>query len=284
MTMATEDSDNPDLRDRGYVYWRLLSSDPEAARAVVLSEKPEIGDDTFTLEPVLLEELMAQIATLASIYHKPPEAFVMKTMHVASTGDDEDAEEEALGEEAEEETTGGGGGVSTSAPTAAAASASRSPAPKPAAAGGDLLDLLDSSPPVSSGGGFAAFGATPAAATPVRVVKTKLLEGEAGKGINLAGAMYKQPGGQIVLDLDVGNDTSVPVSGLAIQLNKNSFGILPVNASISLPSAISNGQKTSTIVPLRVSPEAVSATEASLVVMAAIQNKATTPPSVSYFR
>jgi vesicle coat complex subunit len=29
--MATQ-SDNPDLRDRGYVYWRLLSSDPATAR------------------------------------------------------------------------------------------------------------------------------------------------------------------------------------------------------------------------------------------------------------
>jgi hypothetical protein len=27
---------------RGYMYWRLLSSDPEAARAVVLSDKPEV--------------------------------------------------------------------------------------------------------------------------------------------------------------------------------------------------------------------------------------------------
>ena len=40
LNLATEESDNPDLRDRGYIYWRLLSSDPEAARAVVLSEKP----------------------------------------------------------------------------------------------------------------------------------------------------------------------------------------------------------------------------------------------------
>ena len=30
---------------RGYVYWRLLSSDPEAARAVVLSEKPEVENN-----------------------------------------------------------------------------------------------------------------------------------------------------------------------------------------------------------------------------------------------
>jgi AP-2 complex subunit beta-1 len=29
---ATEEVDNPDLRDRGYVYWRLLSTDPAAAK------------------------------------------------------------------------------------------------------------------------------------------------------------------------------------------------------------------------------------------------------------
>ena len=38
-----QETDNPDLRDRAYVYWRLLSSDPEAARAVVLAEKPVIS-------------------------------------------------------------------------------------------------------------------------------------------------------------------------------------------------------------------------------------------------
>jgi AP-1 complex subunit beta-1 len=31
LDMATEESDNPDLRDRGFIYWRLLSTDPEAA-------------------------------------------------------------------------------------------------------------------------------------------------------------------------------------------------------------------------------------------------------------
>ena len=30
--LATQDSDNPDLRDRGFIYWRLLSIDPAAAR------------------------------------------------------------------------------------------------------------------------------------------------------------------------------------------------------------------------------------------------------------
>ena len=47
LSMATDDSDHPDLRDRGYVYWRLLSTDPEAAKQVVLAEKPVISDDTY---------------------------------------------------------------------------------------------------------------------------------------------------------------------------------------------------------------------------------------------
>ena len=30
LSYATQETDNPDLRDRGYIYWRLLSSDPGA--------------------------------------------------------------------------------------------------------------------------------------------------------------------------------------------------------------------------------------------------------------
>lgn len=60
LQLATEESDDPDLRDRGFVYWRLLSTNPEAAKAVVLSEKPNIADDTFTLEPSVLDMLIGQ--------------------------------------------------------------------------------------------------------------------------------------------------------------------------------------------------------------------------------
>jgi vesicle coat complex subunit len=34
---ATSESDNPDIRDRAYVYWRLLSSDPQVTRVSVKS-------------------------------------------------------------------------------------------------------------------------------------------------------------------------------------------------------------------------------------------------------
>lgn len=71
-----KDSDNPDLRDRGYIYWRLLSADPAAAKDVVLAEKPLISEETDLLEPTLLDELICHIGTLASVYHKPPATFL----------------------------------------------------------------------------------------------------------------------------------------------------------------------------------------------------------------
>ncbi|KAJ5377596.1 AP-1 complex subunit beta-1 [Penicillium cataractarum] len=70
---ATAENDNPDVRDRAYIYWRLLSntSDQNATKNIVLSEKPP-----SSLPPTLLEQLLQELSTLSSVYHKPPEQFV----------------------------------------------------------------------------------------------------------------------------------------------------------------------------------------------------------------
>jgi AP-1 complex subunit beta-1 len=36
LKMATEESDNPDLRNRGYIYWKMLSNNPELAKTIIL--------------------------------------------------------------------------------------------------------------------------------------------------------------------------------------------------------------------------------------------------------
>ena len=48
------DSDVPDLRDRGFVYWRLLSCDPDAAKDVVLCEKASIDESSSKHDHELL--------------------------------------------------------------------------------------------------------------------------------------------------------------------------------------------------------------------------------------
>ena len=217
LNLATEHSDNPDLRDRGYIYWRLLSSDPEAARAVVLCEKPEIGDDTYTLEPALLDELISQIATLASVYHKPAESFIVKIAQQNAEDEEEfdEVEEEPLDADQYGTAPAAGGG-----------------------GGGDLLDLMDDTPaPAASAAPAAGRGAGAASATP----KVTLVTPEAGHGISISGAMVKV-NGQIALDLEIKNTTATPVQSLAIQLNKNAFGLAPQTPQINFNSPISNGR------------------------------------------
>lgn len=68
---CTEDTDDPDLRDRGYMYWRLLSTDPAAAKDIVMGEKPPITAESEKLDPNTLEELCLNVGTLATVYLKP---------------------------------------------------------------------------------------------------------------------------------------------------------------------------------------------------------------------
>lgn len=78
LEISTKKSDNADIRDRAYIYWRLLSSDPETARKVVLSSKPPIDSTVDRLSPALLNELISELSTLASVYHKPAALFLGK--------------------------------------------------------------------------------------------------------------------------------------------------------------------------------------------------------------
>ena len=68
---ATEETDNPDLRDRGYMYWRLLSTDPATAKQIVMGEKPAITAESEKLDPDTLEEMCLNVGTLATVYLKP---------------------------------------------------------------------------------------------------------------------------------------------------------------------------------------------------------------------
>lgn len=78
LNAATAECDNPDIRDRAYVYWRLLSNttDQNAPKNIVLSEKPPITTTIQSLPPQLLDRLLSELSTLASVYHKPPEQFI----------------------------------------------------------------------------------------------------------------------------------------------------------------------------------------------------------------
>lgn len=71
---ATEEVDNPDLRDRAYIYWRMLSTNPQKTAEVVLGTRPNIASESnVEFSPEFIEELLSQISTVCSIYHKTPQ-------------------------------------------------------------------------------------------------------------------------------------------------------------------------------------------------------------------
>ncbi|ODV95125.1 hypothetical protein PACTADRAFT_49873, partial [Pachysolen tannophilus NRRL Y-2460] len=71
LKMCTEETDNPDLRERGFYYWRLLSRDLETAKSIIRCDIPAISTDSDKIDQSILEELELNIGTLASIYLKP---------------------------------------------------------------------------------------------------------------------------------------------------------------------------------------------------------------------
>lgn len=116
LTMATEESTNADVRDRGYLYWRLLSADAKLAKQVVLQEKPTIqpeleevgtlgGVEWQQIDDDTLQALLEEIGLVSSVYHKPAETFITPSVGpkpIDETGEEENVDLE--GEEYSEET------------------------------------------------------------------------------------------------------------------------------------------------------------------------------------
>eukprot|EP00850_Spirogloea_muscicola_P016030 SM000127S26646 [mRNA] locus=s127:194449:199597:+ [translate_table: standard] len=251
---ATQETDNPDLRDRAFVYWRLLSTDPEAAKDVVLAEKPIISDEINDFEPSLLDLLLANIATLASVYHKPPEAFVSRVPATAQTTN-ADAEADDLYNDGQ---LGISGTEDSSAPVPASSldgvgtrSVAASAAPvaptktlpplqqAPQAAGPDLLgDLV----------GLDSNGTVPGNAPPAaEVALPVLLAASAAQGLQISGTLTRQ-NGAVFYNLRFDNGSPVPLDGFMIQFNKNTFGIAPA-APLQVP-LLQPGGSASVLLPL----------------------------------
>eukprot|EP00656_Telonema_subtile_P028580 TRINITY_DN310_c0_g1_i2.p1 TRINITY_DN310_c0_g1~~TRINITY_DN310_c0_g1_i2.p1 ORF type:complete len:851 (+),score=318.38 TRINITY_DN310_c0_g1_i2:80-2632(+) len=225
LTKATEECVNPDIRDRGYMYWRLLSTDPEIARSVVLGERPPIEDDTVTYNTELLDTLMSNMSTLASVLHKPPHTFCTQARRVEVQKIDVPVEplpdfEEAAPEDEEEE---GGDDFD------GAEMFNSGPAPAPAAASveDDLMDLLGGGGPVMS-----APAAAPAGSGPAH--KVWIEASQQSGGIKYSGK-FRRSNGDMFVDVLVENQGQATVSDFAIQFNKNSFQLAPVPSRDAAP-------------------------------------------------
>uniref|UniRef100_A0A8C8A030 Adaptor related protein complex 1 subunit beta 1 n=1 Tax=Oryzias sinensis TaxID=183150 RepID=A0A8C8A030_9TELE len=231
LSLATQDSDNPDLRDRGYIYWRLLSTDPVAAKEVVLAEKPLISEETDLIEPTLLEELICHIGTLASVYHKPPSAFVEGSRGVQHKR------------------------LPCSAGSSTAGVSDAPPAVIPSQ--GDLLgDLLNLDlTPTTTG------PPPPAVSTGMQLGAMDLLGGGLdslvwlqamkAKGLEISGTFARRAG-VIQMEMTLTNKAMSVMTDFAIQFNRNSFGLSPAGP-LQVLTPLSPNQSIEVALPLNTS-------------------------------
>ncbi|GAA5914554.1 adaptin domain-containing protein [Sporobolomyces salmoneus] len=172
LELATKGADSADLRDRAYIQWRLLSSDTEVAKNVILASRPPISLPTTSVPSGLLDELISELGCLSAVYHKPVQAFVaggkLGADQISSTKtvkSNETSKEAALAtvmagqkaenlldfdDDEEEDQLGGGGGESSNSLSADLFSA---PSTKNASSNplDDLLGLFGAPPPSSTG-------------------------------------------------------------------------------------------------------------------------------------
>lgn len=287
LSMATDDSDNPDLRDRGYVYWRLLSTEPEAAKQVVLAEKPVISDDTFKIDPALLDQLISNISTLASVYHKPPEAFTKISSKTLSGGrsfagdnsdeDDSDNSENSDSDNSDSDNSDDDDGDNNTSGT------------------GDLLDLMggmdtndNNNSNNNSGGGLMddLFGGGGNGGNANVSTKPKLLDASKA-GYNLNGA-FRSTGNGMVLELDFQNQSPTPAAGFAIQFNKNSFALGPSKQAIQFNPPLQQGQSGSFSIKIDINKNLYANNQApekaGFVESAMMNRQKNAPNNVDYFR
>uniref|UniRef100_A0A3Q3JUV9 AP complex subunit beta n=1 Tax=Monopterus albus TaxID=43700 RepID=A0A3Q3JUV9_MONAL len=247
LSLATQDSDNPDLRDRGYIYWRLLSTDPVAAKEVVLAEKPLISEETDLIEPTLLEELICHIGTLASVYHKPPSAFVEGSRGVQH--------KRLAGSSVESPDAGSAAGASEAPPAVI---------PSQGDLLGDLLNL-DLTPPTTAGpppppssgmqmgamdllgGGLDSLVGLLHNTTLLVSVQVWLPAMKA-KGLEISGTFARRAG-VIQMEMTLTNKAMSVMTDFAIQFNRNSFGLAPAGP-LQVLSPLSPNQSIEVTLPL----------------------------------
>jgi AP-1 complex subunit beta-1 len=219
-----------DLRDRAYIYFRLLSVDPQTAASVVLNERPPVEDDSGNLDHTLLSSLVINIATLASVYHKPPQSFISdaKAAPVMSMKDVKAQLKEASmmnPEDTDGQTISGQHVIAnlldldftTPATPGGAASGPATSAGILDLLGDDFISQVQTAPPVSQ-----------SPTLPQKhlfVLPTQQwLNPQQGQGLEIEGTISRKAS-KIYLEMVFKNHTSGPMSEFAMQFNKNSYGL-----------------------------------------------------------
>ena len=104
LKMGGEETENPDVRDRAYVYWRLLESEPDVAKDMIMAEKPSFEfKEEIAFEGTIVDNIIENMTNISAVYHKLSSELIPKEDMVIDKSEEEEKEikekEEIKGEE-----------------------------------------------------------------------------------------------------------------------------------------------------------------------------------------
>ncbi len=74
-----EETENPDVRDRAYIYWRLLEKDPDIAKEMISGEKPGFEfKEEILFEDNLMDNIIENMTNISGVYHKTNKELIPK--------------------------------------------------------------------------------------------------------------------------------------------------------------------------------------------------------------
>lgn len=262
LSFATEATDNVDLRERGIFYARILHANVKAAHDVVITQKPAFNNSENEIEPDLYRMLLTRIGTIASIYHEPVSRFqgAVERDNIDNLNAQPQIEEDLLGLESDSSSSrieGSAGQleaklpedkvgaddssginidellgleITPSAPTGGSSSSvsNNNNSVATSGGGGFLKDIFGLSGAGNSGKMAASKGSRKTGDGLLSFVRERvLLPADKGNGLAIRGGLYQTSDNKVALALEFENVTSAPMTGFAIQLNKNAFGFVP---------------------------------------------------------
>lgn len=91
-----EESENPDVRDRAYIYLRLLQINPDIAKDMITSEKPPFEfREELNFEGDIVDNIIENMTNVSAVYHKTKTELIPKEDMVIDPSEEEEKKEKA---------------------------------------------------------------------------------------------------------------------------------------------------------------------------------------------
>jgi hypothetical protein len=91
---ATKSNVTPDVRNRAFIYWRLLSTEGDIANQVVKFDKAAVAHSGVKFDDAVLSELIRNMGSVSGVLHIVPSDFVHRTFYETQQDNDDDEVEE----------------------------------------------------------------------------------------------------------------------------------------------------------------------------------------------